>query len=131
MTTAYSTAYVPRAPVLSVELAFPDESPRVGPLAALVDTGSDGSLVPMAYLEELEASVAYSARVRLIFGPPRTVNVYTVDLIIGSLRIPAVEVMGDDEGVEIMLGRNVLNRLILLLNGPHAMTDVLERPPKL
>jgi hypothetical protein len=29
----------------------------------------------------------------------------------------------------IILGRNVLNRLILLLDGPNELADVLERRP--
>jgi len=131
MSLAYNTDYFPPAPVLSVALAFPGEAPRLDPLTALVDTGADVSFVPTAYLEELDVPVSHTTRVRLLFGPARPANVYRVDVIIGSNRLPAMEVVGDDEGAEIILGRTILNRLILLLNGPHAMTDVLERPPKL
>lgn len=53
MSTAYDTNYFPPALVLNIALAYPDESPIVGPLPALVDTGADGTFIPMIYLEEL------------------------------------------------------------------------------
>ncbi len=127
MSTAYDSNYFPPAPVLEIALAYPDESPVVGPLPALVDTGTDGTFIPMAYLEELEVAGDYQTFVYPAFGPARQVYIYTVDLIIDSYRLPAIEVVGDDEGAELILGRNVLNRLILLLDGPHAETRILDR----
>ncbi|MBI5650440.1 MAG: hypothetical protein HZC40_08355 [Chloroflexi bacterium] len=50
--------------------------------------------------------------------------------------MPGIEVVGvedesaeDDQAQEIILGRNVLNRLILLLDGPNEQTEILERRP--
>jgi len=51
---------------------------------------------------------------------------FAVDVGIDSLRLPDVEVVGDERGVEVVLGRNVLNRLRLLLDGPAAVIEVLE-----
>jgi hypothetical protein len=127
MSIAYSADYFPPAPILEIALAYPDESPTVGPLPALVDTGSDGTFIPMDYLEELGVAGDYRVFVRPIFGPARQVYIYTVDLIINSHRLPAIEVIGDDEGTELILGRNILNRLILLLDGPDAETKILDR----
>ena len=53
--------------------------------------------------------------------------VFAVDVSIGSLRLPAIEVVGDERGNEIVLGRNVLNKLRLLLDGPAQLTDDLLR----
>jgi hypothetical protein len=36
-------------------------------------------------------------------------------------------VVGDEQGEEIVLGRNVLNRLRLLLDGPSRLTEILSR----
>ncbi len=130
MSTTYDGNFSPPAPMLMVELAFPDEAPRVGPIAALVDTGSDGSFVPIAYLEQLNAPLSHEANVHPIFGPPRRLSIYTVDLLFGSARMTEVEVVGSEENAEVVLGRNVLNRLILLLDGPHLETDLLDRRPK-
>ena len=53
-------------------------------------------------------------------------QLFTVDVGIGRLRLPAVEVVGDDQGKEIVLGRNVLNRLRLLLDGPAGQVETLD-----
>lgn len=51
--------------------------------------------------------------------------VYSVDLLIAdTLRFPAMDVVGDDWGDQIILGRNVLNRLQLYLDGPGAFTQL-------
>ncbi len=42
----------------------------------------------------------------------------------GNRSIP-LEVIADEQSEAILLGRNVLNRLILLLDGPAQETDVL------
>jgi hypothetical protein len=52
-------------------------------------------------------------------------------LDIAGHHLPGVEVVADDLAADVLLGRNVLNRLILLLDGPDGMTDVLPRRPRL
>lgn len=44
-----------------------------------------------------------------------------------SLRLPGIFVVGDEQGDEIVLGRNVLNKLQLMFDGLANMTDVLSR----
>jgi len=39
-------------------------------------------------------------------------------------------VVGDEQGQEILLGRNVLNKLIVLLDGPGRQADVLVHRPE-
>ncbi|MFQ5859514.1 MAG: hypothetical protein ACE5LU_28280 [Anaerolineae bacterium] len=41
--------------------------------------------------------------------------------------LPGISAVGDDQGDEIILGRNVLNQLRLLLDGPANITEVLTR----
>jgi hypothetical protein len=43
-----------------------------------------------------------------------------------TVQLSAVWVVGDELGNEVVLGRNVLNRLRLLLDGPAAMTEVWD-----
>ncbi len=66
----------------------------------------------------------------------RPVTLYLIDLHFDNGILPGIEVAGIDEDDieteedrEIVLGRNVLNRLISLLNGPDQQTDILERRP--
>lgn len=43
--------------------------------------------------------------------------------------LPGIEVVGDEQGRDVLLGRNVLNKLIVLLDGPGRLTAVLSRRP--
>ncbi|MBI4771806.1 MAG: hypothetical protein HY784_15670 [Chloroflexi bacterium] len=130
MNTPFDTNYTPPIPVLQVYLAELDEAPRVGPLSAIVDTGADGTLIPVQYLEWVEAVAIGDALIHGVLGESREVELFEVDLLINSLRLPGVIVTGDDRGSEILLGRNVLNKLILLLDGHAGETELFEQRPR-
>lgn len=131
MSTPFKTDYDPPIPVLTVSLARPDEPPRVGPLNAVMDTGADGTLIPSHFLDALSPSAGYETRLRPTFGPAWRVTVYLIDMVVNGQRLPAVNVVGWTEGNDIILGRNVLNRLALLLDGPRGLTDLLAQRPRL
>jgi hypothetical protein len=80
MSTPYTTAYTPPAPVLNIRLAAPGDAPRVGPLSAVVDTGADGTLIPTEYLEQVEAVGVGDAFLHGVLGETREVHLYEVDL---------------------------------------------------
>jgi predicted aspartyl protease len=124
--TAYSHDYFPAAPVLSVAISLADGTLGEGSWLALVDTGADGTFVPTEILEELGAPVLYMTNVRSHLGESlHRVAVHKVDIVLfGSVRLPAVEVVADDWGDGIILGRNVLNELQLHLDGPAEITSV-------
>jgi predicted aspartyl protease len=99
------------------------------PQSALIDTGADGTLVPSQLLDTIRADELHHTRLRSLWGEARMVRIFLVDLQIGDQVLPSVEVVADDAGSEILLGRNVLNSLILLLDGVHEQTDLLTRRP--
>ncbi len=119
----YLVSYFPAIPALQIRLGFPEEALKIGPLDAIVDTGADGTLVPQALIDELNAPLVNQVRVRSHWGEWRTVLVFTIDIDIAGLRLPAVEVAGDP-GQEVVLGRNVLNLLRLFLDGPARRTTL-------
>lgn len=126
----YNEIYYPPAATLEFYLAVPDEAPRVGPLEALVDTGSDATLIPEYYLRSLQLEEVGSARLSGIVDGYREVPLYEVDLLISGFRLPNVTVAGDDMRNEIIFGRNTLNKLILLLDGPRGETEVFATRPR-
>lgn len=107
-------------------MGYPEEPLALGPYTAIIDTAADGTIVPIKLVENLQAPIVDDVRLRSQWGEWRRDRMFTVDVGIGALRFPAVEVIGDERGDEIILGRNVLNRLRLLLDGPSSTTQVLE-----
>ena len=131
MPTPYQQDRFPYAPVLPVRLSAPHEAAYAVSFSALIDTGADFTLVPLAWLVQIDAPESRYAYLRGLWSEQRQVTLYLVDLHLTTGVLPGVEVAGIDDETEqeIVLGRNVLNQLILLLDGSHLQTDVLERRP--
>jgi predicted aspartyl protease len=124
MSTPYDSTYRPPFPVLAVVLRSEDGT--VGPLAALLDSGADATVVPSHLLEEIAALEGEQATLRSHFGDTRLVQTYLANIEVDGHVLPGVYVVGDDEGDEIILGRDVLNKLPLFLDGPQQQTEVLD-----
>lgn len=121
----YLPTYDPAIPACGVTLTARPTG-RSQRMTAIVDTGADASLVPEDTLREIGARRAFEARLRSQWGERRQVFLYLVDVQIADLTLPGVYVVGDDRGQECVLGRNVLNRLRILLDGPAALTQILR-----
>ncbi|MFZ5821678.1 MAG: hypothetical protein ACOYYJ_17410 [Chloroflexota bacterium] len=131
MSIPYDTSYIPPAPILNLQLAGPGDASEDKTVAGILDTGSDGTLVPIRYLEAVEAIGVGEAVLHGVLGETRNVQMFEVDIHIEGVILPNVIVVGDDFGDEVVIGRNVLNGLILLLDGKRQITDLLERRPNL
>lgn len=129
MSHPFDANYTPPFPILPVVARNAENNRSTLILTAYLDTGADGTLLPFQYLRTLEITKMYPMRLRSHWGEARIVYVYTVDLEVAGYNFPGVEVIADDKGKEVLLGRNLLNRLILLFDGPRNQTDVLLRRP--
>jgi len=110
-------------PVIEVGLGKGGQ-PEPGRLSlALVDSGADGTLVPVDLLEEVGARLVGTARIRSIFGDSQAADIHLGSLQIGPHWLGAVRVVAGAEGDEIILGRNVLNQLVVTLNGPASTVE--------
>lgn len=119
----YDSSYQPPFPAIEVVLHNREEGLRTASVTALLDTGADGSLVPMSYLREIIASPLVDTRIRSHWGEWRSAQLFVVDIDFGEWRLPGVFVVGDEQGDEIILGRNILNKLRLLLDGPDEFVE--------
>jgi predicted aspartyl protease len=124
MIFTYSSDYFPPAPIIDISLGVPAQELALGPIAAFVDTGADITLIPARYINQLALPVDDHRFLRSQWGERRRVMIYSVDMGIGLARLPAVEVVADDRSAEIILGRNVLNKLVVTLNGPQRTIEV-------
>lgn len=131
MSHPYDTGYALPFPSFPLKIRQVEGSRTTDTVPALVDTGADGTLVPADLLASIGAEEIYSTRIRSHWGEWRPVNIYLVDLEIEGASFSAIEVIADTTmGDTVLLGRNVLNKLILLLDGPHQQTDVLFQRPR-
>jgi hypothetical protein len=122
----YSHNYYPAAPIAEVTFITAAESLSAGPFLAVVDSVADGTIVPITYLNQILASPTVEMIIRSQWGERRRVLLYLVDVQIGGVTLPGIEVVGDELSDEVVLGRDVLNRLRILLDGPTEITTVSE-----
>lgn len=127
---SHLTQYSPPIPAIELTLHALSRQSSVGPLSALVDTGADITLIPLVHLEQLGAPELDEVRLRSHWGSYTTVTTYLVDIEVSAGVLPGVEVVGDLYGDTILLGRNVLNKLLLLIDGPRQITELLSKRPR-
>ena len=126
MSEAYSRSARPAMPALHVRLYSSDTERSTESLSALVDTGADATIVPIRQLLEIGAEETAPGWLRGITGERLPVALYFIDIHLDHLAIPGVRVIASVTEEFILLGRDVLNKLPLLLDGPQQQTEVLD-----
>jgi predicted aspartyl protease len=122
----YSADYIPPMPVCQVFLGPGGGETILGPLEAVIDTGADVTVIPLEYLRQVGAKRVSQGRAHSLWGDSRIVDVYAVTLTLNGLHIAALRTLADNQRNEIVLGRFVLNRLKIVLDGPAAITEIVE-----
>ena len=122
----YDTDYFPPAPAVAIFLGKADESFKIGPLPALVDSGADSTIIPARYLNEFQVEVADRKIIRSHWGEGRIVSIYLLDVGIAGVRLPSIEIVSDEFSVDVLIGRNILNKLRVLLDGPKQIIEISE-----
>ncbi|MDQ3249841.1 MAG: retroviral-like aspartic protease family protein [Chloroflexota bacterium] len=123
----YDSSYFPAVPVAEIgpnKVGAGPEAEMV--LIALLDSGADGTIVPVAHLETMDAEYVNSGFMRGVTGGRSSVDIYAVTLRIGAYKLSSVRVVADEQNQETILGRNVLNRFIVTLNGLAGVTEISD-----
>lgn len=127
VTFDYDTHYLgPSLPVVEATLANPLTEQQVIVEGLLVDSGADGTIAPLQILKQIQARRVDTVNMRPMRGPVYRVDIYEVELQIGSFRIPKARVVADPQNEGMILGRNVLNQFIVTLNGLAGMVEISQ-----
>ncbi len=127
MIQPYLKGDFPPVPVLEISLAVSTTTHWYGPFIAIVDSGADFTIVPALTLRPLNLIVERQAVIRSQWRDRHLVEIYNVDVQIGGLVFPNLEVAGDANSDDFVLGRNILNYLDLRLDGPRQQLHLLSR----
>lgn len=121
----YDIYYSPSAPVVEIEVGVANTIMPVK-LVTLLDSGADATLLPAELLKRLGAPRVDTRVLRTITNERKVVTLYRVWLQIGPYRLPNVRVVGVPMLESPVLGRDVLNYLIVTFNGLAAMTEISQ-----
>ena len=125
MTTyAYDTTYTPPMPTVPVQIQSPGHTMLPQNFVGLIDSGADGTLIPLELLEAAAARHVGEARLIGVTGSRMLVDIYLINLRIGGQWVRGIRAAAVSNADEIILGRDVLAHLIVTLNGLAGVTEV-------
>jgi predicted aspartyl protease len=114
----YDSAYHgPARPVAEVTISRLDKRENAVTLTALLDSGADATMIPIRLLRHIGARKARQRRITDASGLSYIVDTYEAFIQIGSFTFPKIYAVADLKNSEIAIGRDVLNHLIVTLNG--------------
>lgn len=121
----YDASYSPTMPVVEITIGNPENGMNQD-LLAIIDSGSDGTIVPLRALHRLGLPRIGWINSRGISGISYRLPVYLVELQIGGNFFGEIRVTGDRQN-QIILGRNVLNWLTVTLDGLGQMLTIVDQ----
>ncbi len=127
-THEYDTDYAfgPALPMVEVAVSSVGDAADNGMSLALVDSGADATMVPVTILTQVGADKVGRAQMRWGSHDSRAYDVYLVALKVGPFQIRGARVLADEFSDEIILGRNVLNQMIVTLNGLANIVEISQ-----
>lgn len=120
----YDSAYDPSAPFVEIEVDGYDERLGRRMITALLDSGADASFFPVPFLNSIGASYKETRWMRGAIGARIEVDLYLVAIRVGTTWIRGLHVIGAPETDDPVIGRDVLNELVVTLNGPAQTTEI-------
>ncbi len=122
----YDTTYLgPAFPILTLEIKSGINGKGEN-ATALIDTGSDATAVPHAILQRIGARKLDSRWVRTINNVRYRTDVYVVSAVISGYLIPNIEAIANYDTEELIIGRDILNQLVITLDGFAQTTTITD-----
>lgn len=121
----YNRKYFPAFPVLEIRIIGTDSNSG-REVTGLIDSGSDATQIPLSILRAMGAREVDRRWVKDLAGIRYSVGVFGVQILIGDIVMPTMEVVGRAGIDDTIIGRDVLNQLIVTLNGLAYVTDISD-----
>lgn len=120
----YDSTYNPPAPVIPVGIANPDDNKPPQRVQALIDSGSDATLIPLTILQKVGVYSGEQVNFRGVTGSRMIADAFRVVIHMPTgiaYGIRAIATRGSDE---VILGRDVLNQWRITLDGPGETVEI-------
>jgi hypothetical protein len=122
-TFEYDASHIPSIPVVEIAIGPALSQPTVA-LTAIVDSGADTTIIPTRYLNRVRARPGENGWLRGLASQRIPVDFYTISFRIGSYALSDIVVVGAASLRDAILGRDILNQLIVTLNGLASTVEI-------
>ena len=120
----YVTDFSPPAPFVNIVLRSPKTDHISGATPAELDSAADRTVIPGRIVDELRLTSVRQIMVEGLGGDVRSLDAFVVLIQIHDLPPIAVEVVAHVGESFVLLGRDVLNRLRVVLDGPNQVLEI-------
>lgn len=114
----------PPAPFVNVTFRNPINNVELRDVPAQLDTAADRTLVPETVVQTLSLAQIGSLAIGGVGGTTQTMPSYEVLLGVHDLPLQVIKVVASTDEKWVILGRDVLNALRLLLDGPQLALEI-------
>ncbi|MEI2607106.1 MAG: hypothetical protein V9G20_00585 [Candidatus Promineifilaceae bacterium] len=121
----YDSHYHPAMPVIEIVLHRRAGEPGIT-IKAIVDSGSDGTIIPLRYLRSLKARKGRTRWLSTLDGLRQEIDLYGVVIQVGNYRPFHLEVVGLENRREAIVRRDILNQFVVTLNAPALTVEISE-----
>jgi predicted aspartyl protease len=122
-TFEYDSTYVPALPVVELRIGHAQAEPTLL-VRAIVDSGADATIIPVQLLRQVGARKSRQAWMCGFASPRILVDLYAVSIHLGAFEQRSLLVAAGSELKEVILGRDILNHLIVTLNGLGSAVEI-------
>jgi predicted aspartyl protease len=112
------------APFVHATIRCPQTGARTEEVPAQVDTGAETSILPGALARSLGLAQMGAVSVAGFGGLVSTVPTFSAEIAIRSLEPVLVKVLASEGEEFVILGRDVLNRFRIVLDGPRSALEI-------
>ncbi len=123
---SYDTKYDPPAPMIQIGVSHFSANQPQQTIIALVDSGADATMLPLDFLKQSRASYVEQRVLRGVTGASIQVHRYVAAIHVGNEILRGIRVVGHSSFTEPIVGRDVLNRLQITLDGPAETTEIQQ-----
>jgi hypothetical protein len=122
----YNRQTTPPAPFVYVTVACPKTGPATGLLPAQLDIGADRSVIPLDIARQLNLVQMDALPVGGFGTRVETLPTFAVSLAIREFPAVLLEIFGVRGEPFVLLGRDMLNRYRIVLDGPQLALEISE-----
>jgi len=120
----YNNVYDPPAPFITITVDGRNSTKSPMTISAFVDSGADGTMLPINVLQSIGAEYEDSVWLIGTAGGRQKVDSYTVSVHVENEVAHGISAVAMPIGSEPLIGRDVLNQLVVTLDGIAEVTEV-------